>query len=128
MSQIIRLQNRVHSSPSSLFTKTDVLNLLEELETLQIAEAETAAKAAAEQAPAPVDTTGFYSPKQVRDLVLSISEAVESTIENYNLDGDVELELYGNEIQAEVSKTELISEVMSEIVNTANEELDLKMA
>ena len=128
MSQIIRLQNRVHSSPSSLFTKEDVLNLLEELETLQIAEAETAAKAAAEQAPAPVDTTGFYSPKQVRDLVMSISESVLSTIENYNLDGDVELELYGNEIQAEVSKTDMISEVMSEIINTANEELDLKMA
>jgi len=128
MSQIVKIQNRVFSSPSSIFTREDVLNILKDLETLQNAEAEAAAIAAAVASPTPEDNAGFYSPKQVRDLVLSISEAVESTIENYNLDGDIELELYGNEIQAEVSKTDLISEVMSEIVNTANEELDLKMA
>jgi hypothetical protein len=125
MSQIVKIQNRVFSSPSSIFTREDVLNILKDLETLQNAEAEAAAVAA----PTPEDNAGFYSPKQVRDLVLSISEAVESTIENYNIDGDIELELYGNEIQAEfVSKTDLISEVMSEIVNSANEELDLKIS
>ncbi len=127
MSQIVKIQNSVFSSPSSIFTKEDVLNLLKDLETLQNAEAETAAIAAAAAAPTPEDNAGFYCPKQVRDLVLSISEAVESAIENYNIDGDIELELYGKEIQAEfVSKTDLISEVMSEIINTANEELDLK--
>ena len=128
MSQIVKIQNSVFSSPSSIFTKEDVLNLLKDLETLQNAEAEAAAIAAAAAAPTPEDNAGFYCPKQVRDLVLSISEAVESTIENYNLDDDIELELYGNEIQAEVSKTDLISEVMSEIVNSANEELDLKIS
>ena len=129
MSQIVKIQNRVFSSPSSIFTREDVLNILKDLETLQNAEAEAAAVAAAVAAPTPEDNAGFYSPKQVRDLVLSISEAVESAIENYNIDGDIELELYGNEIQAEfVSKTDLISEVMSEIVNSANEELDLKIS
>jgi hypothetical protein len=128
MSQIVKIQDRVFSSPSSIFTREDVLNLLKDLEFLQNAEAETAAKAAAEQAPPPVDTTGFYSPKQVRDLVLSISEAVEDRLINYDFSSDIDLELYGNEIQAEVSTTDLVKEVMERIVETANEELDLKMA
>jgi len=127
MSQIVKIQNSVFSSPSSIFTKEDVLNLLKDLETLQNAEAETAAKAAAEQAPTPEDNAGFYSPKQVRDLVLSISEAVEDRLINYDFSSDIDLELYGNQIEAEVSTTDLVKEVMERIVETANEELDLNI-
>ena len=122
MSQIVKIQNSVFSSPSSIFTKEDVLNLLKDLETLQNAEAEAAAVAA----PTPEDNAGFYSPKQVRDLVLSISEAVEDRLMNYDFSSEIELELYGNEIQAEVSTTDLVKEVMERIVETANKELDLK--
>jgi hypothetical protein len=112
----------VFSSPSSIFTREDVLNILKDLETLQNAEAEAAAVAA----PTPEDNAGFYSPKQVRDLVLSISEAVEDRLMNYDFSSEIELELYGNEIQAEVSTTDLVKEVMERIVETANKELDLK--
>jgi hypothetical protein len=124
MTEILKIQDRVHTSPSTIFTKGDVLNLLKELEYLQKAEAE----AAAEKAPAPVDIPGFYSPKQVRDLVLSISEAVEDRLINYDFSSEIEFELYGNQIEATVSTTDLVKEVMDRIVETANEELDLKMA
>lgn len=124
MSQINKIQDRVFNSPSSLFTKEDVLNLIKELDYLQKAEAMEEVK----EAPAPVDIPGFYSPKQVRDLVLSISEAVESTIDNYNFDSEIELDLCGNEIQASLNPADLIKDVVDRIVETANEELDLKIA
>jgi hypothetical protein len=104
MSQIVKIQNRVFSSPSSIYTREDVLNLLKDLELLQNAEAEAEkAKAAQTQlewteAPAPVNPNATFTEDYVLDQLESLQEEIMDEIRSFDYSDMVDLSMDGREI------------------------------
>ena len=93
MNQITKIQDRVFSSPSSIFTREDVLNLLKDLEYLQNAEAENA-KAAAQ----PVNPNATFTEDYVLDQLESLKEEILEEITGYDYADTVILSMDGHEI------------------------------
>jgi hypothetical protein len=102
MSQIINLQNRVFSSPSSIFTREDVLNLLKDLEQLQNAEAENA-KAAAQ----PVNPNATFTEDYVLDKLESLKNEIMDEIRSYDYSDAANIDLDGREITVDFDSSYL---------------------
>lgn len=120
MSQIINLQNRVFSSPSSIFTREDVLNLLKDLEQLQNAEAENA-KAAAQ----PVNPNATFTEDYVLDKLESLKEEILDEIRSYDYADTVDLSIDGREIVVDFDSSYLedaVERVVKQYVITLSQQ------
>ena len=105
-------KSEVRKSFPSLFSREDVLTILDGIED-QVKSIETN-----ESVDGNVEST-------INELVKQIRENVQDTIENYDFDGEIEIELnHRREITTEFDSSNLWSEVKYSIENTMDEFID----
>jgi predicted RNA-binding protein Jag len=105
-------KSEVRKSFPSLFSREDVLTILDGIED-QIKSIESN------------ESVGEDVKSTIDKLVKQIKESVQDTIENYDFDGEIEIELnHRREIVTEFDSSNLWSEVNYTIDNTMEEFID----
>ena len=114
--EILNLEkNNVNDSFPSIFTKENVITILEGIEDL-VMTMETEKTEESETETSNVD---------VKELVKRIKESVKDTIENFDFDECVSLELsYSNQIEINVDYEEIIRHCKNEIDDTLESYLE----
>jgi len=97
-------RENVRNSVSSIFSKSDVLQLLHDTET----SAETSKP-----------NLSTYTVDEVHQLVHSIMTRVVDAVEGFDFANDVGLDLVGNEIFVEITPHRLVALLENEIVDAA---------
>jgi hypothetical protein len=98
-------RENVRNSVSSIFSKSDVLQLLHNVE----ASAETTDK----------PNLSTYTVDEVHQLVHSIMTRVVDAVEGFDFANDVGLDLVGNEIFVEITPHRLVALLENEIIDAA---------
>jgi predicted RNA-binding protein Jag len=102
-------KSQVRESFPSIFSREDVLTILDGIED-QIKSIESN------------ESVGEDVESTINKLVKQIKESVQDTIENYDFDGEIEIELnHRREITTEFDSSNLWSEVRYTIDNTMDE-------
>jgi predicted RNA-binding protein Jag len=102
-------KSQVRESFPSIFSREDVLTILDGIED-QVKSIETN------------ESVGGNVEFKLNELVKQIKENVQDTIENYDFDGEIEIELnHRREITTEFDSSNLWSEVKFSIDNTMDE-------
>jgi predicted RNA-binding protein Jag len=105
-------KNQVRESFPSLFSREDVLTILDGIED-QVKSIKSN------------ESVDDYVETKLNELVKQIKENVQETIENYDFDGEIEVELsYSREITIEFDSNKLWSEVEDSIRDTTGEFID----
>jgi predicted RNA-binding protein Jag len=105
-------KSEVRKSFPSLFSREDVLTILDGIED-QVKSIESN------------ESVDDYVETKLNELVKQIKENVQDTIENYDFDGEIEVELtHSREIIFEFDSSNLWNEVESSIRDTTEEFID----
>ena len=105
-------KSEVRKSFPSLFSREDVLTILDGIED-QVKSIKSN------------ESVDDYVETKLNELVKQIKENVQETIENYDFDGEIEVELsYSREITIEFDSNKLWSEVEDSIRDTTGEFID----
>ena len=105
-------KSEVRKSFPSLFSREDVLTILDGIED-QVKSIKSN------------ESVDDYVETKLNELVKQIKENVQDTIENYDFDGEIEVELsYSREITIEFDSNKLWSEVEDSIRDTTGEFID----